>query len=350
MKTILVTGGTGYIGSHTCISLIQNGFRVIIFDSLVNSSIECVNKIKLISREKDSLIYPEIEFICGDIRDINNIENIFKKANESNNPIEAVIHFAGLKSVFESIRNPIRYWENNVLGSINLVKVMEKYNCNDLIFSSSATIYGKENPNILVEESNVNPTNPYGQTKLTIENMLRDLTLKKDSKWRVVCLRYFNPIGAHESGILGESAKSFTQNIFPLINKVAIGIIDKIEIFGNDYPTLDGTGIRDYIHVVDLAEGHIAALDYINQFKKKFIVVNLGTGEGTSVLELIKVFENVNNCKVNYVFSDRREGDIASVIANNSLALKLFKWNPKRDIFDMCKDGWNFQNKNPKGF
>tara|TARA_B100000212_G_scaffold341705_1_gene325708 strand:+ start:308 stop:1360 length:1053 start_codon:yes stop_codon:yes gene_type:complete len=350
MKTILVTGGTGFIGSHTCISLLEKGYRVIVFDSLINSSLECINRIKKIiriDREKDkenSLI-----FIKGDLREINSIEEVFKKAEILNFQIEAVIHFAGLKSVSDSIKNPIDYWDNNLKGTINLVKIMDKYKCNKLIFSSSATIYASNSCEIYSEESKVNPNNPYGQTKLSIEKMLKDLCLRDSSYWKIACLRYFNPIGAHPSGIIGESPVGYSTNIFPIINKVASGILKKIEIFGNNYPTKDGTGIRDYIHVVDLAEGHIAALNYIREFEAKFIVINLGTGIGTTVLELIKVYEKVNKCKIPYVFTNRREGDLASVIANNKLAIKLLNWKPRNNLYDMCRDGWNWQKNNPFG-
>ena len=347
MKTILVTGGTGFIGSHTCVSLLEKGYKLIILDSLINSSLDCINRIhKIVNNKKykDNLL----SFTKGDLRNIIDIEEVFKKANILNSPIYAVIHFAGLKSISDSINNPIDYWDNNVLGSINLVKVMEKYKCYNLIFSSSATIYEHSKSEIFSEESKVNPSNPYGQTKLSIEKMLKDLSLNSSSNWRIACLRYFNPIGAHPSGILGESPNGYSKNIFPIINKVAIGLLKEMQIYGNNYPTTDGTGIRDYIHVVDLAEGHIAALNYIKSFNSKFIVINLGTGKGTSVLELIRVFEKVNKCSVPYVFTERREGDLPSVIADNQLAIKLLNWKPIMTLDDMCRDGWNWQNNNPK--
>ena len=342
MKTILVTGGTGFIGSHTCISLLEKDYKVIIFDSLINSSLNCIdkiNKIININNDKDNALH----FIKGDLRDINSIEEVFKKAEISNSPIDAVLHFAGLKSVCDSINNPLDYWDNNLKGSINLVKSMEKYNCTKLIFSSSASIYSSNEFEKYSESSTLNPNNPYGQTKLSIERMLKDLCLKNSSNWKIVCLRYFNPIGAHSSGNLRESPIGYSTNIFPIINKVALGILENVEIFGNDYQTKDGTGIRDYIHVVDLAEGHIAALNYISEFNSKFIVINLGTGIGTSVLELIKVYEKVNKCTIPYIFAKRREGDLASIIADNKLALKLLNWKPINNLEDMCRDGWNSQ-------
>ena len=350
MKTILVTGGAGFIGSHTCISLLEKGYKVIIFDSLINSSIDSIERIRILFNQKEDLENDNlIDFIQGDLRNLTSIEEVFKKSEILNNPIQAVLHFAGLKSISDSIYNPIDYWENNVKGTINLIKVMERFNCNKLIFSSSASIYASDVCEIFSEKSKVNPCNPYGQTKLAIEKMLEDLCIKNSSNWRVACLRYFNPIGAHSSGILGESPNGHSKNIFPLIGKVAIGCLKQIEIYGNNYPTRDGTGIRDYIHVVDLAEGHIAALDYITEFNKKFIVINLGTGKGTSVLELIKVFEKVNKCSIPYVFTERREGDLPSVIADNKLAINLLNWKPRNNLDDMCRDGWKWQKKNPKG-
>ena len=349
MKTILVTGGAGFIGSHTSLSLIEKGYKVIILDSLINSSFESIKKIQSLSTQiKTNKVdpYSLIEFVQGDIRDSHIIKNIFEKAYNSNNQIDAVIHFAGLKSVHDSINNPINYWENNVLGSINLIKIMEEYKCFRLIFSSSATIYSGENSGLLDENSKVHPNNPYGQTKLAVENMLKDLTINTKSAWEIICLRYFNPIGAHSKGMLGESPKAFSTNIFPIINKVAIGQMDVLEIYGGNYPTQDGTGVRDYIHVEDLADGHIASLEHILDSKCKFSVINLGTGIGTSVLELIKVFEKVNKCKIPYIVSDRREGDLPSVIADNKLAIKLLKWKPKYDLKDMCRDGWNWQKNN----
>ena len=350
MKTILVTGGTGFIGSHTCIPLLERGDNIIILDSLINSSFETIENIKKIIKLNKNNQIGTIDFVRGDIRDSSVIDNIFIRANKSGNKIDAVIHFAGLKSVSDSIEHPLHYWENNVLGSINLLNVMHKHKCNCLIFSSSATIYGMDSPEILNESCKLNPINPYGQTKLAIEKFLKDLSVSNTSKWRIACLRYFNPIGAHHSGIIGENHNKKTQNIFPIINQVAIGIKRKLEIFGNNYPTKDGTGIRDYIHVEDLAEGHIAALDYISSFEKKILFANLGTGIGTSVLELIKVFEEVNQCYVPYSFKEKRKGDLPVVIADNNLSIKILKWRPKKNLRDMCRDGWNWQKKNKKAF
>ena len=345
MKTILATGGTGYIGSHTCVELLKKGYKVIILDSLVNSSEKVISKIKFLLNDKN--ISNNLTFIKGDINDEKLLNNIFKLAIEKFEPISCVMHFAGLKSVAESLSNPLQYWHNNVGGSIILFKIMEKYKCRTVIFSSSATIYQINEDKLLNESSPINPINPYGQTKLAIERLLKDL-FEKGNDWRIANLRYFNPIGAHQSGLIGENPKGIKNNIFPILNRVAIGEIEKLEIYGNDWPTYDGTGVRDFIHVMDLAEGHIEALNYLDNNGPQILNLNLGTGQGTSVLDLIKIFENVNKVKINYEFTKRRKGDYGIVIADNSLAQSLLKWLPKRSIEEMCVDGWKWQNENLK--
>ena len=347
MKTILATGGTGYIGSHTCIELLKKGYKVIILDSLVNSSEKVISKINFLLDDKK--IKNNLTFIKGDINDEKLLDHIFKFAKEKYEPISCVMHFAGLKSVSESLSNPLQYWHNNVGGSIILFKLMEKYECRTVIFSSSATIYQINEDKLINESSPINPINPYGQTKLAIERLLKDLFDKGDD-WRIANLRYFNPIGAHQSGLIGENPKGIKNNIFPILNGVAFGEIEKLKIYGNNWPTYDGTGIRDFIHVMDLAEGHIKALEYLENNEPQILNINIGTGKGTSVLGLIKIFENVNKVKINYEFTHRRKGDYGIVIADNSLAKSLLKWTPKRSIEEMCQDGWNWKINNLKGF
>ena len=261
-----------------------------------------------------------------------------------------MIHFAGLKSVNESINNPIEYWDNNVLGSLNLFRVMDKYNCKTIVFSSSANIYAKSNDNRkLKENSEIKPNNPYGETKAAIEKILFNLSQSSNSQWRIANLRYFNPIGAHFSGLIGENPNGIPSNIFPFITQVAAKRIEFLNIFGNDWSTHDGTGVRDYIHIMDLAEGHVSALEYL--FKEKKVVnLNLGTGKGTSVLDLINTFKKVNKIDLPYKIKGRRDGDLGYVVANNSLAQSLLNWKPSRSLDEMCKDGWNWQLKNPYGF
>ena len=350
MSKILVTGGAGFIGSHTCLALLQKKYKIVVLDSFRNSSpisLEMVKKISKINSSNNN----EIEIIKGDLRNFDFIDNIFIKSILENSPIDVVIHFAGLKSVDDSIINPLDYWDNNVVSTINLLKAMKKNNCRNIVFSSSATIYGYTNDkNLLSENSLIRPVNPYGYTKSVIEKILENLSESEDRKWRIANLRYFNPIGAHSSGLLGEDPLGVPDNIFPLILQVAAGKLKELTIFGNDWPTVDGTGVRDYLHVLDLAEGHILALKYILENKPTIINLNLGTGKGSSVLELIKCFEEVNNVKVPYVFSKRRYGDLPYLVANNSKALKILNWEPKRSLKEMCIDGWKWQKNNPNGY
>ena len=348
MKTILVTGGTGYIGSHTTLELLKKGYRVIILDSLVNSSEKVINKINLLLNDKN--LKNKFTFIKGDLSEAKLLEGIFEGSKERGSPISSVIHFAGLKSVSESVSNPLKYWDKNVGGSINLFKIMEKYECRTIIFSSSATVYQIKGNSFLRESSPIQASNPYGQTKVAIESLLNDIYLNSQNNWKIVNLRYFNPIGAHDSGLLGEDPIGIPTNIFPIINKVAINEIPKLQIYGNDWPTHDGTGLRDYIHVMDLADGHIAAMEYLEKNKSQIINLNLGTGKSTSVLDLIKIFEQVNKVKIKYEFVSRRKGDHGVVVADNSLAKNLLNWQPKRNIYEMCKDGWNWQINNLKGY
>ena len=344
METILVTGGTGFIGSHTCLSLLKKGYEVVVVDSLINSS-----KISL-ERVKNLNVNKNIYFYEGDIRDINFLDSIFKKYHKKNKPIKNVIHFAGLKSVEESLSTPIKYWENNVDGTIKLLKIMKKNNCKTIVFSSSATIYGFSDKFLIDENSYINPINPYGTTKMVIEKFLNDIYKSTYEDWRIICLRYFNPIGAHASGQIGEDPLGVANNIFPALTRVASGQIEELKIFGNDWPTKDGTCIRDYIHVMDLAEGHISALEYLRRKGKNFSAINLGTGNGTSLLELLNVFQEANKIEIKHSTAPRREGDVSRLVADNSLALKKLNWKPIRTLEQMCKDGWEWQKNNPKGY
>lgn len=344
MRKILVTGGLGFIGSHTSLALLENNYKIIILDSNVNSSEDTLLKIINSAKISKSDLEGKITFVKGDIRDSQLLDNLFNKENDES--IQAVIHFAGYKSVSESVMYPLKYWENNVFGSIKLFEAMEKGNCQTIVFSSSATIYGFVNKIGLKETDFINPLNPYGKTKAAIESLLEDLFKNSKNKWRVANLRYFNPVGSHHLGILGEEPLGIPNNIFPLLLKSAIDKDHKFSIFGNDWPTPDGTCLRDYIHVEDLAEGHIAALDNLFSKDLAYININLGTGKATSVLELVREFEKVNHLKIPFTFGPKRKGDTPILVADNSLAKSILNWSPKRNISDICKDGFNWMKKN----
>ena len=350
MKNILVTGGCGYIGSHTVLSLLEKGYFVYVLDSNINSSKAVIERLIEIISQKDKSKMNNLKFYKGDIRCIENLEEVFSNAIKENHKINEVIHFAGLKSIEESIKFPYLYWENNVVGTINLINVMDKYDCKTIIFSSSATIYENSSKDKISEDALINPINPYGRNKSTIELFLNDIYESDPKNWKIINLRYFNPIGAHISGKLGENPIGLVNNIFPLILKVASKNMKEFKIFGNDWDTRDGTCIRDYIHVMDLVNGHIEALNYLQNNHPQILNLNIGTGLGSSVLELIKTFEMVNNVKIPYSFTSRRKGDIRYVVADNSKILKTLSWKPKRSLEDMCKDGWNWHLINPKGY
>ena len=336
MKKILLTGGVGYIGSHVCIELINKGNEVVIIDNLCNSSMEVLNRIKKITGF--SPIFYE-----KDIRDKSALLEIF-----NNHSIDSVIHFAGLKSLSESLDKPISYYDNNLIGTINLLTIMAQVNCKSIVFSSSATVYGTNQDSPIRENSPLSATNPYGQTKLLIERLLQDLYIS-DNEWNIAILRYFNPAGAHDSGLIGESIIGIANNLFPNVAKVANGKLEKLTIFGDDFNTHDGTGVRDYIHVVDLAKGHLKALE-AKKSDSKVLVVNLGTGEGYSVLDVIREFESVSNKKIPYEFLGRRVGDVSTCFADPSLALKLIDWKAEYRLSQMCKDAWNWELLNPNGY
>ena len=350
MSSVLVTGGAGFIGSHTCLNLLKKNFFIYILDSFVNSSPISLERISILLKREGINVDSNIHIFKGDVRNESDLRLIFQDALKKKKPIDSVIHFAGLKAVGESNDMALKYWDFNVSGTITLLKIMEQYNCFKIVFSSSATIYRINKERFIKENDELGPINPYGVTKLVIENMLNDVFNSNPNKWKIVNLRYFNPIGAHPSGFIGEDPLGIPNNLFPLIMKVATGEIKEIKVFGNDWPTKDGTGVRDYIHVMDLAEGHLLALKYLSKSKPQILNLNLGTGKGTSVLELLKTFENVNNVKIPYVYTNRRKGDNAIVVANNELAKSLLNWSPVFKIEDMCRHGYIWKLKNPNGY
>ncbi|WP_209121703.1 UDP-glucose 4-epimerase GalE [Alkalihalobacillus sp. BA299] len=324
---ILVTGGAGYIGSHTCVTLLEAGYTVIVADNLCNSKAETLDRVKEITNK-------EITFYQIDVTDESSVDDIFY-----NHSIDGVIHFAGLKAVGESVELPLAYYYNNIVSTMVLAKVCQKYGVKRFVFSSSATVYG-ENKVPFIETMNLLPTtNPYGETKAMSERILTDIA-KASSGFSVALLRYFNPVGAHESGLIGEAPNGIPNNLMPYVTQVAKGKLERLRVFGNDFPTVDGTGVRDYIHVLDLAEGHVAALNNLIEGAQ---IYNLGTGKGTSVLELVKAFEDANGIKVPYEIVERRPGDIASCYADVSKAWRELGWKAKRDIVAMCRDAWKFE-------
>ena len=334
MSRILVTGGAGFIGSHAVVELLDSGEDVVIVDNFVNSSPEALERVKRITNR-------EFGFYEVDLLDEKKLEKVFEE-----NEIESVIHFAGLKAVGESVQKPIEYYHNNITGTLILLKVMKKYGCKKIVFSSSATVYGNPKELPIKENFPLSTTNPYGSTKLMIEQILQDVVVS-DKDFSVAILRYFNPIGAHESGLIGEVPNGIPNNIMPYIMGVATGKYEELTVFGGDYPTPDGTGVRDYIHVVDLAKGHLKALDKIRN-EKGVQIYNLGTGKGYSVLELIKTFEKVNDIKVKYKIGARRPGDIPACYADPSKAEKELNWKAEKGVEEMCRDSWNFALKNNK--
>ena len=343
MKNILITGGAGFIGSHICLDLLKKDFNIYVADSFMNSSVRVFERLKIILNNSGKHYRNKINVYEGDIRDKKFLQNIFLQASQKNEEIDCVIHLAGLKSVRESVVNPLLYWDVNVNGSLNLFKVMEESNCKTLLFSSSATVYGNSGEIPFKESNSLEPVNPYGQTKATIEKILRNIFDADSHSWRILNLRYFNPIGAHPSGLIGENPVACSENIFPAILQVASGIREKLLIFGNDWNTIDGTCQRDFIHINDLASAHVKAIEYLLQINYCNLSLNVGRGESVSILELLKTFERVNNLKVNFAFAKRRYGDIPISYADTSLFKKKFKWKTEKDLEDMCKDGWKWQ-------
>jgi len=330
---VLVTGGAGYIGSHTCVELLEAGYETVIYDNLSNSKRVVVEKIEAITGKS-------VQFVEGDIRERKKLGSILKGC-------DAVIHFAGLKAVAESVKSPLEYYDNNVAGTIALLDSMKEEGVKRIVFSSSATVYGEPESLPLEESSPLRPTNPYGRSKLMIEEILRDL-YASDPRWAIMILRYFNPIGAHSSGEIGEDPEGVPNNLMPFVTQVAVGRREKLEIFGGDYDTKDGTGVRDYIHVTDLAKGHLKALEKLE--KPICEAVNLGRGAGYSVLELIKAFERVSGVEIPYEITKRREGDVARIYADATKAGELLGWKAENALEEMCADSWRWQRKNPDGY
>lgn len=334
--TILVTGGAGYIGSHTTVELLQSGYDVVIADNFCNSHPEVLNRIKLLTGKTPT-------FYEVDVRDANALTRIFQAHD-----IKSVIHFAGLKAVGESTRLPLKYYQNNIAATLTLCEVMQQHNVFDLVFSSSATVYGDPHSVPINENFPLSATNPYGRSKLMVEDILRDVA-KSEPRWGIVLLRYFNPIGAHASGSIGEDPNGIPNNLLPFISQVAIGRLPQLSIFGNDYPTHDGTGVRDYIHVVDLAIGHIKAIERIKR-ERGVLIYNLGTGNGYSVLDMVKAFEQASGTTINYKIVDRRPGDIAECWADPTDAANDLGWKAELGLQDMMQDTWRWQSKNPNGY
>ena len=333
---ILVTGGAGYIGSHTCVELLNAGYEVIVVDNLINSRKEAVKRVMEIAGKK-------LKFHKVDLLDKKALNSVFTKSK-----IDSVIHFAGLKAVGESVQIPLRYYHNNITGTLTLLEVMKNHNVKNIVFSSSATVYGDPHKVPITEDFPLSATNPYGRSKLMIEDILRDLFVA-DTSMNIAILRYFNPVGAHKSGRIGESPNDIPNNLMPYVSQVAVGKLRMLTVFGNDYPTPDGTGVRDYIHVVDLAIGHIYALKKLDT-KPGIVTYNLGTGRGYSVLEMIKAFEKASGKNVPYKITERRPGDIASCYADPAKAKQETGWSANRDINEMCEDVWRWQSANPNGY
>ena len=334
--SVLVTGGAGYIGSHTCVEMLDAGYDVVVVDNLDNSSKESLNRVEKITGKK-------VKFYENDVRDKKGLRKIF-----SENKIEAVIHFAGLKAVGESVKKPMMYYSNNIDSTLVLIDVMNEFGVKKIVFSSSATVYGVAKEMPLKEGMPTGAINPYGRTKLFIEEILRDLYVS-DNEWSIALLRYFNPIGAHKSGIIGEDPKGIPNNLMPYIAQVAVGKLEKLHVFGNDYKTVDGTGVRDYIHVVDLAKGHVKAVGYVLE-NKGCEAINLGTGNGTSVLELRDAFVKASGVDIPYVIDPRRPGDPDEVYADANKAKELLGWTAELGVDEMCEDTWRWQSRNPNGY
>ena len=340
-QAVLVTGGAGFIGSHTVIELLQQGLKVVIADDLSNSNEKVLDRIRMIVGDD---LYDNLTFYRGDVCDIEFLTWIFDE-----NPIGSVIHFAGYKAVGESSQKPLEYYTNNLMSTLSLIKVMQEHNCKNFVFSSSATVYGDSGVVPLTESApKHDATNPYGWTKWMIEQILTDVCAA-DPTFNVVILRYFNPVGAHESGLIGEDPNGIPNNLMPYISQVAVGIRDKLHIFGNDYPTEDGTGVRDFIHVVDLAQGHLKALEWM-EGKHGVEIFNLGTGKGSSVLDVVKAFEKASGKEIPYVFEERRAGDVAINYADPTKAEKYMGWKATHNLEDMCAHSWKWQSQNPHGY
>jgi UDP-glucose 4-epimerase len=348
MAHLLITGGAGFIGSHTCVVFLEAGHRLLVLDDFSNSSPIALQRVTELAGVP--LAGEQLQLIRGNVRDGALLERLFSEAKASDNPIEAVIHFAGLKAVAESLADPLRYWDVNVCGSRTLLAAMDAHACRTIVFSSSATLYGYPDSIPIPETAAVQPINPYGHTKAVVERMLADLAASAPEKWRIACLRYFNPVGAHPSGHIGEDPLGIPNNLFPFISQVAVGAREQLKVFGGDWPTPDGSGVRDYIHVMDLAEGHNKALDCLLAEDPQLLTLNLGSGKGASVLEVVRAFEAASGRSVPYTIVDRRPGDAAFTVADPALAEARLGWRTSRTVADMCRDGWAWQSANPQGY
>ena len=343
MARLLITGGAGFIGSHTCVVLLEAGHELMVLDSFANSSPVALKRVA-------ELAGRPVQLVEGDVRDASLLDHLFADANASSKSIEAVIHFAGVKAVGESVADPMRYWDVNLCGSRTLLAAMDAHNCRTLVFSSSATLYGYPETVPISESALIEPINPYGHSKAAVEQLLRDVAASAPNRWRFASLRYFNPVGAHPSGRMGEDPNGVPNNLFPFVSQVAIGRREQLQVFGGDWPTPDGSGVRDYIHVMDLAEGHLAALNCLMTEPPQLLEVNLGSGQGHSVLDVVKAFETASGCAVPYAVVARRAGDAAITVADPSLAAERLSWKTKRTLEDMCRDGWAWQSANPNGY
>ncbi len=342
MALLLITGGAGFIGSHTCVVLLEAGHDLLVLDNFSNSSPVALDRVQELSGRS-------LQCIEGDVRDATVLKQIFANAASAGRPIEAVIHFAGLKAVGESVADPLRYWDVNVTGSRSLLAAMDAHCCHTFVFSSTSTVYGEPDTFPLTETTSTDPIHPYAQTKLAVEQMLS--ALAKTGDWRVASLRYFNPVGSHPSGRIGEDPLGIPNNLFPFITQIAAGRLKQLKVFGNDYPTPDGTGIRDYLHVMDLAEAHAAAVDQLLQSESALsLTLNLGTGIGLSVLDVVQGFEQATGITIPYEVVERRPGDVPKLEASPKKAAELLSWNAKRSLTDMCRDGWAWQSANPNGY
>ena len=345
MAELLITGGAGFIGSHTCLVLLEAGHRLVVLDSFENSSPESLRRVQELAGPGAA---ERLSVVEGDIRSPADLERAFT-AGGGGGPIEAVVHFAGLKAVGESVREPLRYWDVNVAGSRQLLAAMQSHGCRTLVFSSSATLYGIPAQVPIPETAPVQPINPYGHSKAAVERMLADLAASEPG-WRIARLRYFNPVGAHPSGRIGEDPNGLPNNLFPFVSQVAVGRRERLQVFGGDWPTPDGSGVRDYIHVIDLAEGHRAALEVLLAEEPQLLTLNLGSGQGHSVLEVVAAFMQASGRPVPYAVVERRPGDAASTVADPALAAQRLGWRTRRSLAEMCRDGWAWQSANPSGY
>ena len=345
MAQLLITGGAGFIGSHSCLVLLEAGHNLVVLDNFDNSSPESLKRVLELAGPSAA---GRLQLVEGDIRSAADLERAFEAA-PAGQPISAVVHFAGLKAVGESVREPLRYWDVNLCGSRQLLEAMQAHGCRSLVFSSSCTVYGLPEQTPISESAAIQPINPYGHSKAAVEQLLADLAAS-EAGWRIARLRYFNPVGAHPSGRIGEDPRGIPNNLFPFVSQVAVGRRDCLQVFGGDWPTPDGSGIRDYIHVMDLAEGHRAALDVLLAEPPQLLSLNLGSGQGHSVLEVVRAFELASGRSVPYTVVERRDGDAASTVADPRLATTRLGWRTRRSLEEMCRDGWTWQQANPEGY